>query len=114
MHMTKHCTAVYSSAPPASAPVRVDAEALQARLDAGPKREVIATHDGPATVVAYTVEHGRDGAPMSGLLILELDDGRRCYARVEDLALLADAESRELVGQVVTVTTDGSVNTAAW
>jgi acetyl-CoA C-acetyltransferase len=114
MHMTKHCTAVYSSAPPASAPVPVDAEALQARLDAGPKREVIATHDGPATVVAYTVEHGRDGAPMSGLLILELDDGRRCYARVDDPALLADAESRELVGQVVTVTTDGSVNTAAW
>ena len=114
MHMTKHCTAVYSSTAPGAAPVPVDSEALQAGLDAGPRRAVLATHEGPATVVAYTVEHGRDGAPMSGLLILEVEGGARCYARVNDAALLADAESRELVGQVVTVTNDGSVNTATW
>ncbi|HVU73340.1 MAG TPA: acetyl-CoA acetyltransferase [Mycobacteriales bacterium] len=114
MHMTKHCNAVYSSAPPSSVPVPIDKEALQAGLDAGPKRAVLAAHEGPATVVAYTVEHGRDGAPMSGLLILEVDGGGRCYARVNDPALLSDAESRELVGQAVTVSTDGSVNTATW
>ena len=35
-------------------------------------------------------------------------------ARVHDAGLLADAESRELVGQAVTVSTDGKRNEARW
>ena len=41
--------------------------------------------DGPATVAAYTVVHGRDGAPEWGVAVCDLPDGaRRCYARIED------------------------------
>lgn len=40
--------------------------------------------------------------------------GGRAYAVVEDGGLLADAESRELVGQTVLLSSDGKVNVAAW
>jgi acetyl-CoA C-acetyltransferase len=64
-------------------------------------------------VLAYTVAHGRDGAPQSGLVVLDTSAGR-ALARVHELDLLTDAESRELVGSTVTVTTDGTRNEARW
>jgi acetyl-CoA C-acetyltransferase len=64
-------------------------------------------------VCAYTVAHGRDGAPEQGLVVLDTEAGR-ALARVHDADLLTDAESRELVGQAVTVTTDGNRNEAHW
>ena len=51
--------------------------------------------------------------PQQGLVVLDTEDGR-ALARVHDADLLADAESRELVGQPVTVTTDGKRNEARW
>ncbi len=71
------------------------------------------TYSGPATVRAYTVAHGRDGAPQQGLVILDTADGR-AIARVHDADLLVDAESRELVGADVSVSTDGKRNEARW
>ena len=62
---------------------------------------------------AYTVAHGRDGAPVQGLLVLDTTEGR-ALARVHDQDLLADAESRELVGADVTLSTDGHRNVARW
>ena len=67
MHMTKHTYAIYSTTPPAALPRPVDSAALQAGLDAGPRRKVVDSNEGPATVAASTVEHGRDGAPASGV-----------------------------------------------
>jgi acetyl-CoA C-acetyltransferase len=46
-------------------------------------------------------------------VVLDTEDGR-ALARLSDAELLADAESRELVGQAVTVTTDGTRNEARW
>jgi len=113
MHMAKHVAAVWSSAPePSSTPP--DPAALQAQVDADqPRRAVLTAYSGPATVCAYTVAHGRDGAPQQGLVVLDTADGR-ALARVRDAELLADAESRELVGQAVTVTDDGKRNEARW
>jgi acetyl-CoA C-acetyltransferase len=112
MHMTKHCYAVYSTTPGPVAPP--DTATLKATLKAVPKRTIAETYDGDATVVTYAVEHGRDGAAATGLLVLDLPDGARTYARVADPALLADAESRELVGQSVRVSHDGTRNIATW
>jgi acetyl-CoA C-acetyltransferase len=74
---------------------------------------LLADYHGEATVAAYTVAHGRDGQPAQGLVVLDTAVGR-ALARVHDPSLLADAESRELVGQRVQVTTDGTKNEAAW
>ena len=113
MHMAKHVAAVWSSedgpggTPPAT-------EALQAEVDAAqPRRTVLTGYSGPATVCAYTVAHGRDGSPHRGLVVLDTEAGR-ALARVHEADLLVDAESRELVGQAVTVTSDGKHNEARW
>ena len=113
MQMAKHVAAVWSPEPGPSA-TPPDPATLQAEVDADqPRRTVLTTFAGPATVCAYTVAHGGDGAPQQGLVVLDTDDGR-ALARVYDARLLADAESRELVGQAVTVTTDGNRNEARW
>lgn len=111
MHLAKHVAAVWSSTPDSAA---VPPEDLQADVDAAQSREpLLTTWSGPGTVRAYTVAHGRDGAPVQGLVVLDTADGR-ALARVREGELLADAEARELVGQRVDVTTDGRRNEARW
>lgn len=113
MHMAKHVAAVWSPEPGTVA-TPPGPDALQSEVDATQaRRRVLTAFSGPATVCAYTVAHGRDGAPEKGLVVLDTADGR-ALARVHDADLLADAESRELVGQAVTVTTDGDRNEARW
>lgn len=92
MHMTKHAFSCWSTVPPRQAPPPPAAPPAPVR------RPLVDRHDGPATVVAYTVLHDRDGAPTHAVLVAELPDGARCYARTEDPERLAAAETRELVG----------------
>jgi acetyl-CoA C-acetyltransferase len=111
MHMAKHVAAVWSSTPGGALAA---SDSIQAEVEAAqPRRQLLTTYSGPATVCAYTVAHSRDGAPERGLLVLDTEHGR-ALARVHDADLLADAESRELVGQPVAVTTDGKRNEARW
>ena len=46
---------------------------------------------------------GRDGGAEWGLAVCDLDDGTRCYAKILDPDHLAQAESEELVGAVVSL-----------
>ncbi|MCA2184837.1 acetyl-CoA synthetase [Nonomuraea cavernae] len=107
MHLTKHTYAVWSSEPGGvlgdPAPVHT-AEPVK----------IVPLYDGPAVVAGYTVAHGRDGAAEKGIVIVDLPGGGRAHALVSQPDLLADAESRELVGQPVTLTSDGKVNVAHW
>jgi len=105
MHMTKHCSAVYSTEP---GPVRVpDEQAIQAELDReNPPKRITDTWTGEATIAAYSVVHGREGLPEWGLAICDLPDGSRIYARCEDPALLDALESEEWVGRSVDVVHD--------
>lgn len=108
MHMQKHVAAVYRTQPGWTA-----APDVQHEVDAAqPRRGLVDTYDGTATVAAYTVAHDREG-PQSALLVLDVPGGRT-LARVHEPELLADAESRELVGAEVKVTTDAGKNTATW
>ncbi|MFB4286694.1 acetyl-CoA synthetase [Nonomuraea sp. ATR24] len=107
MHLTKHAYAVWSTEPGGvlgdGAPV-FTAEPVP----------VVDTYEGAAVVAGYTVAHGRDGGVERGYAVVELPGGGRAYAHVLEEELMADAESRELVGQAVRVTTDGKVNVARW
>jgi acetyl-CoA C-acetyltransferase len=115
MHLAKHVAAVWSSASVSSASVGIpDRSGLQAEVEAAQRREsLLTTWSGTGTVRAYTVAHGRDAAPTQGLVVLDTTEGR-ALARVHRHDLLVDAESRELVGAGVTVTTDGRRNEARW
>jgi acetyl-CoA C-acetyltransferase len=109
MHLQKHVAAIYSTRP-----VWRETPGLQPEVDRQqPRRPLVDSYDGDATVAAYTVAHDRDNTPANGLLVLDVPDGRT-LARVEEPELLADAVSRELVGQSVTVTSVGTTNQARW
>ncbi|GMU79768.1 MAG: acetyl-CoA acetyltransferase [Acidimicrobiia bacterium] len=97
MHMTKHVFGLYSTDP---GPVRPPEQAsVQSGLDAQPVPAIRAEHAGEATVAAYSVAHGRDGAPEWGVAVCDLADGARTYARLDDPDLLVSAEEEELVGR---------------
>jgi acetyl-CoA C-acetyltransferase len=115
MHMTKHVYGVYSAEPADRAP-KPDEQGVRQRLDARPRAQILDTFDGDATVVTYTVLHGRDGGPESGLLVCDVEEGVRCYARVADPEMLAELERVECVGRKVrTKTNDSNVNeVTAW
>jgi acetyl-CoA C-acetyltransferase len=96
MHMTKHVFGVYSTTPgPLAPPPPVAAP------EAVP---VVAAHDGPAVVAAYSVVHGRHGAPSHALLVCD-GDGARAYARNADPELCERMETEEFVGRPVLLET---------
>jgi acetyl-CoA C-acetyltransferase len=99
MHMTKHVYGCYSTTPAPLTPP--DERAVQARLGTEPPRPITAEYTGDATVAAYSVVHGRAGEPEWGLLVCDLPDGERTYAKVVDGEALAQSEQRELVGRPV-------------
>jgi acetyl-CoA C-acetyltransferase len=107
MHMTKHVAGVYSTQP--GTPTMPGSPAPEPATVA-----IRDTHDGAATVAAYSVVHGRDGDPEWALLVCDLEPGVRCYARVDgDADALAAMEAAEWVGRVVTLRADGGVNRAS-
>jgi acetyl-CoA C-acetyltransferase len=112
MHMTKHVYALYSTTPGRVSPP--DATEVQRRLDAEPQPAIRETCSGPATIAAYSVVHGRDGAPEWALAVCDIDGGDRCYARIVDQSLMAGLEREEWVGREVQLRTDEhGVNIAA-
>ena len=102
MHMTKHAFGVYSTTPAAVAVA--DGAAVQAGLDAQPTPAVVPEHEGPAGVLAYSIVHGRDGSPESGVVVCELPDSTRTYGRIQDSGVCASAETEELVGSTIRLT----------
>jgi acetyl-CoA C-acetyltransferase len=113
MHMTKHVFGVYGTEPP-PAPVEPPRQPeVQAALDARPRATIRNTATGPAAIATYSVVHGRDGAAEWGLLVCDLPEGDRCYAKVTDADLLAALECDEWVGvEVELVQGEGDVNLA--
>ena len=98
MHMTTHVFGLYSTTPGALVPP--DEEGVQKRVeDQSRPVHVIAEHAGDATVAAYSVVHGRDGAPEWALLVCDLPDDTRTYAQVREPDLVAEAETQELIGR---------------
>ena len=112
MHMTKHGYGIYSTTPgPVSPP---DGEGVQRGLDSAGHPVVVDAYGGPATVVAYSVAHDREG-PDFGVVVVDLPEpDHRAYAKITDADLMLDAECNELVGRKVILTTDERSNVASW
>ena len=108
MHMTKHAAALWSTAPPVGALPAPDQAAVQAVLDARPRRTIVPAATGPATVATYSVVHGRDGAPEWALVVADLPSGERCYARAVGAELLAALEADEWVGRPIVLRDGGN------
>jgi acetyl-CoA C-acetyltransferase len=100
MHMTTHSAALLSTQPgPVTATVAGDD---------GPTVPLAASPEGPARVLAWSTNHGREG-PQWTATICELADGSRCYARIEEPL----PDGVDLAGRTVSVATgDNGVTTA--
>jgi acetyl-CoA C-acetyltransferase len=109
-HLTKHAVGVYSAAPKDGPFVRENPAPRQALIDAQPAPELAHEPAGAATIETYTVLYDRDGAPVRGLVIGRLDDGRRFLAATpDDRVVLEGLTARESVGLRGRVFTDGGL-----
>ena len=105
-YLTKHGFGVYGARPPEQA-FRWDEP--QAAVDAVGSRELCESFDGPVTIEAYTVMHGRDEAAEVGLAGVLLADGRRAWGSTRDADVLAAMEIDEFVGRPATLAGDGAL-----
>ena len=103
MHMTKHVWAVYGSEPGPVAPP--DYDEVQRQIDLEPGSEVLQELTAPlhATIAAATTTFGRDGSPSSALVIADVTDDVRAYARTTDPELIGSVLEGAAVGQAVTL-----------
>jgi acetyl-CoA C-acetyltransferase len=98
-YLTKHSAVVLARDPAETTPT------AEARADttsgwSAPPVTLDPKPAGPATVETYTIGHDRTGLPEKGIIVARLDDtGARCLANTPpDPTLLAELESRELIG----------------
>ncbi len=110
-YTTKHAFGVWSTAPPATGSFRH--HDAQSEVDALPRREVAADHEGAVEIEAYTVAHARDGAREKAMLALRTPTGARTWGWSADHALMAALEADDLVGAPVIIGGDGTVHAAA-
>jgi acetyl-CoA C-acetyltransferase len=113
MHMQKHVYGLWSTDPASATSTTSTASTAPAPQAVSAPTAIIDSAEGAATVATYSVLHGRDGEPQSALLICDLPDGSRCYARLDGGPdALRSAEDSELIGQSVTLTHHEGVNLA--
>ena len=78
-YVTKHAIGVYSTTPPARPFAEIDAA-----VDRPQPRRATSDYRGEATVEAYTVPFGRDGAPEAAIVSALAPDGTRALVRSAD------------------------------
>ncbi len=93
----KHAFGVYGSAPPVSFR-RVVTPSVE------PSVNVVDSHTGPATVEAFTVMAGRDGAWERAHLAFRTADGHRGWAVSDQSDVMESMATDEWVGQPIDVT----------
>jgi acetyl-CoA C-acetyltransferase len=105
-YITKHAAGVYSATPPGAG----FRHALpQADVDALPKCEYVADHEGDVVVESYTVMHERDGSPSLGIVACRLPDSRRAWANIREDATLRSMTAEEACGRKGHLQRDGTL-----
>jgi acetyl-CoA C-acetyltransferase len=105
-YATKHAFGIYGTEPPPGGFRHHDP---QAEIDALPRRELAAVEDaaGPATIEAYTVMHGREGAAEQAIVTCLLDDGRRAWGLSADPDVMTALGEGEWVSRRVSLDAAG-------
>lgn len=113
-YVTKHAMAIWSTQPPegnADPHVYNGGPDLQARIDAGPRREPAGLVDTTATVEATSVSFERDGRPSIAIVTALLGNGRRALGNTRDADVLESLVTEPWEGRSVQFTNDGATNT---
>src|SRR4051794_7926236 len=104
-YITKHAMGIYSTDPPANGFRWAD---VQDEVDRVPARPSVDEHDGPVTIEAYTVMHGRDGAER-GLFACLLPDGSRAWGNTTDGETMKAMMQEEFIGRPARLAAGGTV-----
>ena len=101
-YLTKHSATILSREPGPPNPLAAQSEAANIQRVQWKTKppKLVSNASGSGTVETYTVIHGRDGQPETGIIIGRLDDtGERFLANTpNDLSLLAGLEKIEVIG----------------
>ena len=98
-YLTKHAIGLYCTEPP---PRPFRHQEPQAEVDALPTRDVVADHQGRATVEGYAVMYGAEG-PEVAHIAARLDGGERTWANCRDADTLTAMTEQEFCGRPVTL-----------
>lgn len=112
-YATKHSVGLYSTTPRVQGFTRAEDDALQAGVDALPRRDPAGAYTGSATIEATAVVMERDGSLSHAIVSLLAADGRRVLATTRDDDAMASMTREPWEGHTVAVSTDGTLNTLA-
>ena len=107
--ITKQAFGIWSRAPgvaPFAWADLTDSVAQQVRT-----KPVLESYEGPGVVAGYTVLSDRS-APAKGIVIADIDGGRRTLGVSHDPALVAALQTREFCGTPVRIAADGTFQTS--
>jgi acetyl-CoA C-acetyltransferase len=99
-YLTKHAAGVFSASPPPHPFELIDAGAT---LKRPAPRSVPTDYSGPATLEAYTVTHGRDGAPEAAIVTALTPTGGRVLTRTEIPETIATLLASDPLGTTIDV-----------
>jgi acetyl-CoA C-acetyltransferase len=97
-YVTKHTIGVYSTTPP----TRPFAE-IAAAVERPQPRRATSDYRGEATVEAYTVPFGRDGAPEAAIVSALAPDGTRALVRPAEGDVIGELLDSDPLGREVTI-----------
>lgn len=106
-YVTKHSVGIYGTEPPSRPFAR---GRPQAEVDALPRRDWVAEHDGRVTIESFTVMHDRDGSPALGIVACLLPDGRRAWGNVRDPGTAKAMTVDDPCGRSATLHPDGTLD----
>lgn len=106
--LNKQGIGVWSSEPVARGFGWADCTA-EVAAEEGEGLELVGDHDGPATIASYTVVY-HDDAPLEGIAVCDLPDGRRTIGVARDPSLLDAMVTQEFCGRDVRVARDGALS----
>jgi acetyl-CoA C-acetyltransferase len=101
--MTKQGFGLWSTKPPRGGFVYADVTHDVAA--ASPERDVAEEYSGPGHVAGYTVVH--EGGPARGVIVADVERGRRAVAVTTDSDMLARMEAEDFIGRPVVISSSG-------
>ncbi len=107
--VTKQAFGLWSRAPGPDAYVGIDLSQTVAAHTG--TREVLEVFDGPGTVAGHTVLFDKT-APPKGVVVADIEHGRRTVAVTHDLGLVATMQAEEFCGVPVRIHADGHFETS--
>jgi acetyl-CoA C-acetyltransferase len=107
-YVTKHAVGIYSTAPPPDG-FRHAGDAVQAEVDALPRRVPAAGYEGPGTIESFTVTFERDNTPAVAIVACLVPGRGRAWATSADRDVAEALMAGSLFGREAVIASGGEL-----